>query len=238
METLNTLLQWFVSALGGALGAAALLLPKWGEGLLQHRISQKLEAFKSQQAGELEGIKAQLAHLGDRGKRSNEMEFQAIEKVWRAFVKAWLSTNTCMGQLIQVPDFKRLTDEEVTAFATGSGLDEGDTKALLSASDRKKQYISIVSWQTVNEAGRDIYDARLTLREQRIFMPPSITKEFSDAIEQMNGAQVQRRLGLQNPDVKQWQWGEAQSKWLEHCTDVFEKLATSANARLFREERR
>lgn len=237
-DILNAIYPWFVSALGGAIGAVLLLPTRLGEALFQSRIGRNLEAFKAKQAGELESIKAQLAHLGDRGKRSNEMEFLAIEKVWRAFVKAWLSTNTCIGQMMQVPDFARMSEEDIEAFAKGSGLADDEQASLLAASDKHKQYVSILSWRIVNEAGTDIYQARLALREQRIFMPPSITQEFADVIEQMNGAQVQRRLSLQHPHIRQYEFGEAQTKWLHDCVATFETLATSVNNRLFRDERR
>jgi hypothetical protein len=237
-EFLNAIYPWVISALGGVVGAVLILPTKLGEALVQYRVGRNLEAFKAQHAGELENIKAQLAHLGDRGKRSNEMEFQAIEKLWRAFVKAWLSTNTCLGQMFRVPMFAGMTDEELQSFAMGSGLNEEDGKALLSAADKQKKYVSIVSWHAVNAAGRDVYEARLTLREQRIFMPPTITQEFSDAIEQMSGAQVERRLSLEHPEIRSYEFGEAQTKWMSDCKTVFEHLATTANARLFRDERR
>jgi hypothetical protein len=67
-------------------------------------------------------------------------------------------------------------------------------------------------------------------------MPPSITDEFSVAIEQMSGAQVQRRLGLEHPHIKPYEFGQEQTDWMKNCTRVFEALAAGANGRLFRDE--
>jgi hypothetical protein len=87
----------------------------------------------------------------------------------------------------------------VKSFASSSGLSEGDQEALLGAGDREKEYMTIEKWRLVREAKFDIYRARLTLREQRIFMPESLTNEFSEVIERMSGAQVEKQLSLENP---------------------------------------
>ena len=67
-----------VAGLGGFIGAALLLPTKLGEALFSYRLGKALEGFKAEQSRELERLKEQLNHVGDRGRRSNEMEFSAI----------------------------------------------------------------------------------------------------------------------------------------------------------------
>jgi hypothetical protein len=231
----NELYPWLISGIGGFIGAALLLPTKLGEAVVQFRVGKALEAFKAQQSGELERLKGQLSHVGDRGRRSNEMEFAAIETVWRVFVKAWLSTNTCVGSMTTIPRFDTMTDDEATAFLSGAGLNEGEQSSVLHAADKTRQYTSILDWRRITDAGRDVYQARLTLREQRIFMPAGLTKQFGDVIERMSSVQVERRLSLENP--RSQQFGKVSTDWLGDCLAVFEELATHANQRLFRGER-
>lgn len=129
-----------------------------------------------------------------------------------------------------------MTEEEVESFAKSSEMSDREKKFLLGSTDREKEYSNIVSWRSVTEAGTDIYQARLTLREQRIFMPASLTKEFGDVIEKMSGAQVERRLALENPHIKSYDFGKASTDWLHECVPTFEKMATLANERLFHTE--
>jgi hypothetical protein len=162
------------------------------------------------------------------------MEFVAIETVWKAFVKAWLSTNTCAGAMIQIPDFNRASDEDVKRLAVSSGFSDRDEEALLRSPDRKEEYVRLIKWQMVDEALKDIYQARLTLREQRIFMPPEITKQFGDITERMNAVQVERHIALQQPDAgDMWRVSHA---WMRDNISVFEGMAAKANLRLFRDE--
>jgi len=250
------LYPWLVGAIGGASGAALLLPTKLGEALIQFRAGKLLEKFKAEQNRELEVLKAeqtrelerlkadqgrtlerlkeQLSHFGDRGRRSNEMEFMAIQNVWNGFVKAWLSANTCVGAMIEIPNFSMMTDEEVQKLAVSSGFDERDQEVLLHSRDRKEDYVRLVNWQKVNDARKDIYQARLTLREHRIFMPREITKQFSDVIERMSSVQVERQLALQHRDARDMY--EVSTTWLKDCVSVFDDLADQANRRLFREE--
>ncbi|AWO90840.1 hypothetical protein [Bradyrhizobium diazoefficiens] len=239
---------WIVSGIGGFIGATILLPTKLGEALIQFRTSKVLEGFKAQQSQELERLKSsqsrelerfreQLSHLGDRGRRSNEMEFAAAEAVWKAFVRAWLSTNTCAGGMMTIPRFSTMSETDLTSFMTSSDLSEREKKQLQDSSDREKEYANILSWRDVSIAGTDIYQARLVLREQRIFMPASLTSEFAGVIEKMSGVQVQRRLALQNPHIPAYEFGKATSDWIGDCVAEFDRLANLANQRLFREER-
>lgn len=190
---------WLVSGIGGFIGAALLLPTKLGEALIQFRTNKLLERFKAEQNREIEKLKGeqshalellkeQLNHLGDHGRRSNEMEFAAIETVWKAFVKAWLSVNTCVGAMMTIPRFSTMSDDELKSFLSSSDLNNRKRQTLLDAADQEKEYESIINWRTVGVAGNDVYQARLTLREQRIFMPADLTKEFADVIERMSGA--------------------------------------------------
>ena len=162
------------------------------------------------------------------------MEFNAIEIVWKEFVKAWLSTNTCVSAMITIPEFERMSDDEAKKFAASYGFTDDEQSSLLTAADRKEEYVRVVRWKNAVQAGRDIYQARLTLREQRIFMPPELTKQFSEIIERMSNVQVEQRLSIAHR--RDWDHKGPSTAWVQECTVVFEDMATKANRRLFRDE--
>lgn len=235
-DFLTAILPWITAALGGFIGAALLLPTKLGEAVINYRIGKALETYKAENSLQLERLKERLNHLSDRGRRSNELEFTSIELVWKAFVKAWLSTNTCVGGMTTIPNFSGMSEDEVKSFAFSSGLNETDQKTLLQSSDREREYLTIISWHRVNEAGKDIFDARLTLREQCIFMPESLSKEFENIIERMSGAQVERRLSLQHPNIRSYEFGEASTKWINDCSTELSRMLKLVNARLLRRD--
>jgi hypothetical protein len=219
---LSDLYPWFTGAISGLLGAAFLFPTKLGDALIQFRMGKLLEGFKSEQSRELERLKEQLSHVGDRGRRSNEMEFQAIETVWKGFVKAWLSTNTCVTAMIPIPDFDRMSDEEIRELAVSRSFNERDQESLLKSDDKPTLYVRLIQWQHIGQANKDIYQARLTLREQRIFMPPELTKQFADAIERMSKVEVERQIAMGGaPEMY-----KTSTEWMSDCVPVFEDMAT------------
>jgi hypothetical protein len=252
----NEIYPWIVSSLGGFLGAVLLLPTKAGEAIIQYRTSRLIEGLKAEQGRELEQLKAeygrdleglkaeqsrrleqfreQLSHLGDRGRRSNEMEFNAIEILWKEFVKAWLSTNTCVSAMITIPEFERMSDDEAKKFAASYGFTDDEQSALLTAADRREEYVRVVRWKNTMQAARDIYQARLILREQRIFMPPELTRQFGEIIERMSNVQVEQRLSIAHR--REWDHKGPSTAWVQDCSSVFEDMATKANRRLFRDE--
>jgi hypothetical protein len=235
-EIATWLLQTAAAA-GVATTAFFVLLPtKFGEKYLGFHFDRKLADLKDAQNQKIEKLKEQLAHLGDRGKRSNELEFTAIRAVWEKFVEAWLSTYSCIAMMIQIPDFPRMQNDELLAFLETTDFSGGEKKIFMEATDRTKAYSDIVNWRAIARAGQEIFDARLLLRKQRIFMPHEIRKQFADALDILSAAQVERRLRVEHRHIPSSDWGDGVQKFIKQADRMFEELADAANARLFRDE--
>src|SRR4030081_3299790 len=79
-----------------------IMLPtKFGEKYLSFHFDRKLADLKDAQNQKIESLKEQLNHLGDRGKRSNEREYEALSDIWGQFVDAFDSTERCVTQFIE-----------------------------------------------------------------------------------------------------------------------------------------
>ena len=59
---------------------------------LKHRLETELETFKHGLEAQIEQLRARLAHLGDRGVRSNELEYKAVIAAWEQFSDAYVAT--------------------------------------------------------------------------------------------------------------------------------------------------
>jgi len=114
MPTSTEILSWLgqaTLAMGGAFGLFMIALStKFGDKLIAFQFDKRLGVVKDAQNHEIEKLREQLSHLGDRGKRSNEMEFAAIKLVWDGFVEAYLATATCAMSFVEYPDFLRMSD--------------------------------------------------------------------------------------------------------------------------------
>jgi hypothetical protein len=79
------LFPWIVAGVGGAIGsfltATVLLIPKVGETFFKARFDRALEAYKAEQNRGIEALRERLNHISDRGRRSNENEFNALRSI-------------------------------------------------------------------------------------------------------------------------------------------------------------
>jgi hypothetical protein len=224
-------LQILVAWLGAVATTYGLSFTKLGEMLLNRHWERKLTDLKHEQNEKIEALRAELQHLGDRGKRSNEREFLATSAVWEKFVDAWLSTQRAVMQFIRHPDLNRLTVEEVTTFLLSTDLSEEQKRDVEKAENKNDVYARTVELNTINEAGRDIYDLRQLVRKNSIYMPEELTTEFKNVIELLSGAQVERSMALRHPAADRYEHGQ---KLLEQAEPIFAKLSAAVRARIFR----
>jgi hypothetical protein len=229
------LLQTATAAGAVAIAFIIALPTKWGEKNLGFHFDAKLERLKDGQNQEIEKLKEQLAHIGDRGKRSNEMEFAAIKLVWESFVEAYLATTTCAFGMVQYPDLLHMPDADKEAFISGSDFSDQEKDRLRNAADPSREYVSIVNWQQIARAGREQHEARLLLRKQRIFMPKDLSDQFMDAIAKLTSVYIQRKLGFQNPGHHD-PFGGPIPEFLGSHEQLFNQLSSASNERLFRDE--
>ncbi len=239
MISLGDIASWWLQtaiAAGAAATAFIVLLPtKLGEKYLGFHFNKKLADVKDAQNREIEKLKEQLAHFGDRGKRSNEMEFAAIKSVWESFVEAYLATTTCALAPVEYPDFSRMPDADKEAFISDSDISARDKDRLRNASDQNKEYVALINWQQIARAGREQHEARLLLRKQRIFMPKELSDQYMEAIAKLAAVYIQRKLSFQNPGSHDG-FGGPIPEFLGSHEKMFDELSSKSNARLFRDE--
>lgn len=73
--------QATLSALIAFLAFVGLAPTKLGEKLLSYHLDRKIAALKHDHSEQIEELRAKLSHLGDRGIRANEREFNAVSAV-------------------------------------------------------------------------------------------------------------------------------------------------------------
>jgi hypothetical protein len=199
-------MESFLSGLVQAIAGSALTIlafvgvrfTKLGERLLDHRLNAKIAAVGHANAKEIETIRSDLAHLQDRGRRANELEFEALTKVWNFYVDAWIKTQQAILEYMSFPDLDALSDSDLATFLDSTELSEPQRRQVSSAKDKKEMYSKILRLRTLNIAGASIYDGRQTLRVSGIFIPSSVATRFKEAFDKLSGAHTERYLAFQH----------------------------------------
>lgn len=193
-DILLFLAQSGLSAAITVLAFLGLAPTKLGEQFLNFHLERKLAALKHDQNQEIEQLKARLAHLGDRGTRSNEREFNAIATLWDKYVEAYVATLRCAIAFTSHPDLSNLSDEDVTNFLNSTELSDAQKAEVMKAADKNKAYSEFVNRNYIAEARVAIFDAHSTLRKEAIFIPDNIQNIFTQALDPLSKAQVQRSM--------------------------------------------
>ena len=113
MPDWSAVLSWLLQTLlasGGAVVAFVLLRSTAiGERFVSHHLERKLAQYKHEHDQSIEALRAELAHSGDRSRRANEREFEALSAIWDGFADAFLKTNQAIVSYKSFPDLDRLS---------------------------------------------------------------------------------------------------------------------------------
>lgn len=187
---MNTFVAGLLQALAGSavtiVAFVGLQFTRIGERLLDHRLNERIE-----------GLRSDLAHVEDRGRRANELEFEALTKVWNAYVDAWIKTQQAIVDHMSFPDLNRLSESDLATFLETTELSVAQRQQVAGASDKNDIYSKILRLRKVNSAGASIYDGRQVLRVSGVFVPTAIVKTFREAFDRLSGAQVERYLAFE-----------------------------------------
>ena len=169
-----------------------------GERFLNYHLERKIAELKNSHEEKIEALRADFAHLQDRGRRANELEFEALTKVWNSYVDAWIKTQQAIVEYQSYPDLNKLSSDDFLTFLESTELSVPQRKQIVEAADKNAMYSKILRLRTVNIAGAAIYDGRQTLRANGIFIPASILTSFTGAFQNLSGAQVERYIAFQH----------------------------------------
>jgi hypothetical protein len=192
-------LQTLASSALAIVGFIAIRFSNVGERFLSHHLEKKISEMKHVHDRDIESLRSDLAHLQDRGRRANELEFDSLTKIWDSFVDAWLKTQQAIVEFMSFPDLDNLSNDDLVAFLDSTELSVPQRNQVLSASKKVEMYTKILRLRTNNAAGAAIYEGRQVLRTNGIFVSSDTVKRFREALEKLSEARVERYIEFQHP---------------------------------------
>lgn len=169
-----------------------------GERFLNHHLAKKIADLEHAHAEKIEALRADLAHLQDRGRRANELEFDAASKIWHAFVDAYQKTQQAIVDYKSFPDLNKLSGDDLTTFLESTDLSNPQRIQVSGATDKVAMYSKITRLRRISTAGGAIYDGRLLLRTDGIFVSSAMSKSFKGAFEVLSRAHVEQFMDFEH----------------------------------------
>jgi hypothetical protein len=169
-----------------------------GERFLNQHLEQKIADQKHSYDEQIEELRAQLGHLQDRGRRANELEFEAITKIWHAFVDAHMKVQQAIIDFMSFPDLNNLAAEDLAAFLEGGELSAQQRKQVTGAQDKVRMYSKIMRIRKINSAGGAIFDGRLLLRTSAIHIQASTADAFRNSFSTLSEAYAEQAISFEH----------------------------------------
>jgi hypothetical protein len=161
----------------------------------------ELEKLRDEQNQKIEALRADLTHLLDRGKLSNEREYSALAEIWEQFVSLYYETRRAVVAFIQYPDLEKMQVDRVSAFLETTDLSKEQKTAVMEAEKKNDKFSYFVRLNNIVKAQHSYFDFGLLLDKRGIFIPSPLKGLFEQTAELANAAIAQLYTEVGGPRV-------------------------------------
>ena len=178
-EILKTLLAILAAGGGGAVIAWGIFA-KFGDRWVEHRFAKRLEAFKHEEAKELEHLRHQITSLFSRISKIHDREFEILPTAFLYLHKAYGACFALCAALQTFPALSQMGESHFAEFVEACRLPAFRKQELLQAADRDEYYRRWIFWTDIAEAKSLQKDFHNFLVMNRIFMTEDLRKQFTE----------------------------------------------------------
>lgn len=229
MNTIDQVLRFFgeVALYGGGSAAVAFFLFRaLGKGWIEARFSERLEAFKHEQAKELQRLKVEVESILSGALKLQEREFTVLPEAWHKLNEAYALTGWVVSPLQEYPAVSRMAEDELEEFLVASDLLETQRSRIREADrrDRDKTYQDIIFWHRLSRAKKAVGELQNYTVSHGLFLSPTLKQNFSDMRPILWEALIAVEVGRDASDHKMRSqgWKDLQEKG-EPLHQVIEK---------------
>ena len=201
---------------GGSAAVAYLLFQHLGKGWIDARFAERLEAFKHEQAKELQRMKIEVESVLSGALKLQEREFTVLPDAWQTLDEAYSLTGWVVAPMQQYPGVGKMDDDELEEFLKGSDLYESQKLRVRAANQRErdKVYQSQIFWHRIGKAKSAVSNLQTYVASHGLFLPPSLKAQFSEMLPILWGALTSKEVGHEAEDWKLQSkgWEELQTK--------------------------
>jgi len=185
MNAVDQVLRFFGEVIlygGGSAAVAYLLFRHLGQGWIEARFAERLEAFKHEQAKELQRLKVEVESLLSGALKIQDREFAVLPEAWHKLNDAYSLTGWVVSPYQEYPAISRMFDDELDEFLAASELLETQRSRVRAtvSSSRDKTYQDIVFWHRLSKAKKAVSELQNYTISHGLFLPPPIKQQFAE----------------------------------------------------------
>jgi hypothetical protein len=169
---------------GGSAAVAFVLFQYLGKGWIDARFSERLEAFKHEQAKELQRLNVEVESLLSGALKIQDREFTILPEAWHKLNDAYSLTGWVVSPTQQYPAVSRMKEDQLEEFLASSELLQTQRARVRAADgrDRDNTYQDIIFWHRLNRAKKAVGELQTYTVSHGLFLPPPLKQQFSDML--------------------------------------------------------
>jgi hypothetical protein len=197
-----TISRLTVTALAGTGAAAAyaifrIFTTKW----IDHRFSERLEAFKHQQNQEIEHLRFRINTMMDWNVKLHQREFDVSPETWSLLTEAFNTIEPIALGFQQYPDLNKMSSERLDEFLDQSPLAGSQKAELKGATDKVRYYRDVKAGHDLNRAIDTYNDFHRTFSKNAIFIIEPLKEKFASIDNMLKQAIMERQVQPHKFDI-------------------------------------
>lgn len=217
MTPIDQVLRFFGEVVvygGGSAAVAFLLFKHLGKGWIDARFAERLEAFKHDQAKELQRLKVEVESLLSGALKIQEREFTVLPEAWQKLNEAYSLTGWIVSPLQQYPDVGRMADDQLEEFLNSGELLESQRRRVRESHDRDKTYQEAIFWHRLGRAKKAVGELQNYTVSHGLFLPPPLKQQFAEMRPILWESLTSLEVGREATDYKMQTdaWTQLQAK--------------------------
>jgi hypothetical protein len=152
--------------------------------------------IKNQLAKDLEAAKAEISFHAAKRLRLHDKEYEVFPEIWSRLVKARDSLSASIASFITLPDFTRMTDEQIQEWADQTDLERAERAYFIEQRDKALAFSRIIEFRNIREAENRYTEFRDYLQANRIFLSPDVSEKFDQIQGSLREAWASKKVDL------------------------------------------
>lgn len=219
--------------IGGA-AAVGYGLFKWlGEKWIDQKFEKQMEAYKTEQARELERLRHRISGVYDRTVRLHTKEFEVLPDLWGKLVEAHAWGASYISAFQEYADVSKMDDEQLEEYLAGTAFMEVQKRDVRDAnrSERLKVFSRIADLYRHNDASDRIRTFATSLRKDGVFVKPEIKADMEQLLTLIRDAVFEKRLNQEEniqPPIR-----DDYKRFKSDAQPLLEKIEAAVSSRLW-----
>jgi hypothetical protein len=233
--------EWFknglaiLSAAGITLSAVVLaaygLFKVWGAKWLDSKFAAQLEAYKAEQARELERLRHKINSAFDRTKRLHDREYEILPDVWQKLVEAKRWVDSYLAPYQEYSDVRRMDNLELEAFLADARFSDVQRREVRDSIDRQRAYVRLYEIRRSFDVMDRIREASISLSKNGIFVVPALRDDMKRYIDLAAAAVLEKQTNHEQKPPGRMK--DEVEKLKHEGNPLFASIETAVAARLW-----